>query len=360
MRKSDYPKVIRRGVAVMVILSLLLLLLGAFAPAAMAADWPNCDWGCTANDTDVTRVWLGNCTTQANLSSCTAGTPVEACIFADFHNTASSDRYQAFVLFDLYINYVYDSSIEKCVVDRIPSGESSYNVYTLNWTCGDRVELRNFVLTWTPKNCTCNDTPNCTGKCGHPPSKCYAANITVEAPLVANFTFDNVCFCTYTTFTDKTTGGKKPYTYDWDFDDGNSSNAQNPTHHYGKNGTYNVTLTVTDSNTTPNTDSQSYNVTVYALPSCNITALDAVCELSASNNASTNAGYANYSWALSAGTITAGQYTDAITWTAPGSTASPVNISVTVIDVNNCTNTCYKNVTVYALPSCAITALDAV
>ena len=34
MRKSDYPKVLRRGVAVMVIL-LLLLLSGAFAPVAI-------------------------------------------------------------------------------------------------------------------------------------------------------------------------------------------------------------------------------------------------------------------------------------------------------------------------------------
>ncbi|NOR79102.1 MAG: PKD domain-containing protein, partial [Methanophagales archaeon] len=286
MMKSDYPKVLRRGVAGMIILLLLLLLLGAFAPAAMAADvWPDCNWGCTASDTDVTRVWLGNCTTGADLGPCNPGDPVETCIWANFDNTATADRYQAFVLFDLYINYVYTSTIEKCVVDKIPSGDSSYNVYTLNWTCGDRVELRNFTLTWTTQNkpCTCNESACCTGggcDCQHQKSKCYAGNITVEAPLVANFTFDNVCFCTYTTFTDKTTGGKKPYTYDWDFDDGNSSTAPNPTHHYGKNGTYNVTLTVTDSNTTPNTDSQSYNVTVYALPSCNITAPEAVCELS--------------------------------------------------------------------------------
>jgi predicted PurR-regulated permease PerM len=41
MRKSDYPKVLRRGVAVMVILLLLLLLLfGAFAPVAMAQATP--------------------------------------------------------------------------------------------------------------------------------------------------------------------------------------------------------------------------------------------------------------------------------------------------------------------------------
>jgi hypothetical protein len=52
MRKSDYPKVLRRGVAVMVILLLLLLLLfGAFAPVAVThislpAWWKGCPRGC--------------------------------------------------------------------------------------------------------------------------------------------------------------------------------------------------------------------------------------------------------------------------------------------------------------------------
>jgi PKD repeat protein len=178
----------------------------------------------------------------------------------------------------------------------------------------------------------------------------------VEAPLVANFTFDNVCFCTNTTFTDKTTGGQGSYTYDWDFDDGNSSNAQNPTHHYGKNGTYNVTLTVNDSDTPQNTDSQSYDVEVYALPSCGITALDEVCEYSEGNSASTTVGYSSYTWTLSDGTITAGHGTNSITWTAPSHTASPVNISVTVTDANDCTNTCYKDVTANEGPTANFSA----
>ncbi len=34
--------------------------------------------------------------------------------------------------------------------------------------------------------------------------------------------------------------------WNWDFDDGDSSTAQNPTHEYAKSGDYDVTLTVTD------------------------------------------------------------------------------------------------------------------
>ena len=41
-------------------------------------------------------------------------------------------------------------------------------------------------------------------------------------------------------------GGCSPYSYSWNFGDGNSSTDQNPTHVYTSVGTYDVTLTVTD------------------------------------------------------------------------------------------------------------------
>ena len=42
------------------------------------------------------------------------------------------------------------------------------------------------------------------------------------------------------------TGGVPPYTWLWDFGDGATSNEQNPTHTYGEEGNYTVTLTVID------------------------------------------------------------------------------------------------------------------
>ena len=42
-------------------------------------------------------------------------------------------------------------------------------------------------------------------------------------------------------------GGLPPYTWQWDFGDGTTSNEQNPTHAYGEEGNYTVTLTVIDS-----------------------------------------------------------------------------------------------------------------
>jgi hypothetical protein len=295
MRKSAYPKVLRRGVAGLVILLLLLLLLGAFAPAAMAADdWPNCDWiqdtscdeafpekKCVSQDGEITKAWLGNCTTDAELEPCTLGTSVEACVWIEFG--PGPKRYQIYSFFDLYIGGNYEGKKCNCN-DSLPQQTgATLNVYgPFQWECGQEVELKNILVTWSvDKDCNCSDPACCDKKvceCDHLHPKCwYGGNITLRAPLVANFTFDNVCFCTNTTFTDNTTGGKKPYSYDWDFDDGNSSNAQNPTHHYGKNGTYNVTLTVTDGDTPQNTSSQSYDVTVYQNPTADAGPDKSIC-----------------------------------------------------------------------------------
>ena len=49
------------------------------------------------------------------------------------------------------------------------------------------------------------------------------------------------------TFTATVTGGTPPYTYQWNFGDGGQSATPNPTHTYPANGTYGVSLTVTDS-----------------------------------------------------------------------------------------------------------------
>ncbi len=73
---------------------------------------------------------------------------------------------------------------------------------------------------------------------------------TVDFNIVlpeADFTSTIVCEGNPTVFTDLSTAGSGNITaWDWDFDDGNSSNAQNPTHTYLTPGTYNATLTITN------------------------------------------------------------------------------------------------------------------
>ncbi len=47
-------------------------------------------------------------------------------------------------------------------------------------------------------------------------------------------------------FSPQVSGGFSPYSYAWDFGDGNTSKEEQPSHTYDKTGTYKVSLTVTD------------------------------------------------------------------------------------------------------------------
>lgn len=72
---------------------------------------------------------------------------------------------------------------------------------------------------------------------------------TVDFSVVlpaADFSAPTVCEGIQTVFTDLSTAGTGNITaWDWDFDDGNSSTIQSPTHTYAAPGIYNATLTIT-------------------------------------------------------------------------------------------------------------------
>jgi len=82
-------------------------------------------------------------------------------------------------------------------------------------------------------------------------------------PPTASFTFS--CTDLNCAFTDNSTDpdvGDSVVFWDWDFGDGGTSTSQNPAHAYIGDGTYSVTLTVTDGNSA--SDSVSQDVTVSA------------------------------------------------------------------------------------------------
>ena len=116
------------------------------------------------------------------------------------------------------------------------------------WNCGDEVLLKRLVLSWeTAKGTGCDDGNR---KCGNRNSQCYGDSGTdylVETPLAPSFLFDSMaCSAGSLYFSDRTSGGLKPYLHYWDYGDGTYSSEQNPSHRYAKTGNYMVTLFITD------------------------------------------------------------------------------------------------------------------
>jgi gliding motility-associated-like protein len=91
--------------------------------------------------------------------------------------------------------------------------------------------------------------------------------ITVKATPVATFTFNSSsCTSTSVSFTNTSTTTGAAGTYLWTFGDGNTSTLENPTNLYAINGTFNVTLKVTNAATGCSNTSAISKITVGSLP----------------------------------------------------------------------------------------------
>ncbi|GAB2729322.1 collagenase [Kitasatospora kifunensis] len=162
-------------------------------------------------------------------------------------------------------------------------------------------------------------------------------------------------------FTDHSTesGSGSITGWSWNFGDGASATTQNPSHTYAAGGTYNVTLTVTDSN--GKTSSTSQPVTVSGVSPCtaaNPQQLDQNCSRA---NQSATAGNLDYLWiylpagtttlnvTTSGGTGTAYLYYDPTTWaTNTNYTAESTNPGTAQsLTVTN-TSAGYRYVSLYA------------
>jgi len=347
-----------------VVISLLLsvlsgTLLGLLVSAAPPDAWPNCNWNCTANDLQITRLWLsGDNTTGNPLPPCNTGDLVTAYIWAEIDNGTGTDRYAAWLIFDLYIGGVQSGPrVVECVADTILSGTTMLPISDqINWTCGQEVELKGPsvpgegpVISWSTNVESCLDTPKCASRT----AQCFGTiPLIVAVPLAVGFTSDSPqCYCTNINFTDTTKGGVEPYTYSWDFGDGSDpSTEQNPSHHYAEAGTYNVTLTVTDCDTPPNSDSETKPVTVYPSPSVTLSGTASFCEGGSTTiTANVSGGTPPYSYDWSASTAPGSASDGTYTATDTGT------VVVTVTDANLCTDSDSVAVTENPAPTVNIT-----
>src|SRR5437762_2363822 len=168
--------------------------------------------------------------------------------------TFTTQRSALFVVFDEGNGYcpLNQSTTEDCVyaVWAGPLAKANYGTTNLynhySW-------LRTVEVNWNLQALTSNDA-NAT-----PMAEFFTAN-----PLSASFTYSpsNPAPVLAVTFTASATGGTQPYSYNWDFGDGFTSNGQSVSHSYLLPGTYTVTLTVNDANGATVSTSQTVTVSI--------------------------------------------------------------------------------------------------
>ncbi len=165
--------------------------------------------------------------------------------------------------------------------------------------------------------------------------------ITVFAPPENEFTVDDTAGCVpfTTSFTDQSSPGDGSLTdWEWDFGDGTSSSAQDPTHTYTSPGTYNVTLFTTDDNGCRDSEVKNNYITVDPLPDASFMASDTVaCDtpftVNFTNNSTGNG--LSYEWFFDDGSSVSTASDPTHTFT----TLDSFQVALVVTNNSGCTDT---------------------
>ncbi len=339
--KSVWARTASRTLRVLALVGLLAQMLTGLVSAASGV-WPDCTWGCTANDVTISRFWLGDSAGNPLPTGCTPGEPVTAYLWATRTSTQNAQRYASALVADWSLDDVPQSQLVECLEPGVIDGAGTADVMVgqVTWICGAEMSIDSAVVAWTTdKNAVCDPA---AGTCGdYIRSKCaYLGAIIVEAPLVADFSAAPVCLGATTAFSDETTGGRLPYTYAWVFGDGSTSTMANPTHTYAAAGTYTAILTVTDARVPAVVDSQTHTVTVNPNPVAAIAPTTAVLTCANPTALLTASGGGTYLWST-------GATTQSITVSAAGT------YTVTVTNASGCTDTATAVVTENKVPPVA-------
>ena len=265
---------------------LLVILISIIAllaiPSALGAVSPfplDCSYQCSGKDVDVTGAQIsdqnGN---ELPCRFCEPGNPASAYLALTVFNHAAADRYNIYIIYTPSLGGVDQPRTFSCLAASIGGGQTVKAKIPISWTCGQSVDLKNIILTWSTlaSENTCDIAKNC-----HPPGQSWCTPLmSVKTPLVAAFTSNSpqcICvpqICQPIQFTSQITGGLGSYTYLWDFGDSTTSTQQNPAKQYSAPGVYQVTVTASDGKCS---DSHSGQVTIYPAPIASFSSPPGIC-----------------------------------------------------------------------------------
>ncbi len=219
-----------------------------------------------------------------------------------------------------------------------PAGFTNYL-----WSNGDTtqsVTLQNPPPNQAPWTVTLTSETGCTAT--------LSANIHPIVPI-AHFGYSNLCNKAVQ-FLDSTAIPNSYASYwSWDFGDGQSSNAQNPTHQYQQSGTYNVTLIA--QNLAGCGDTVTLPITVAPDIQADFV-VDSLCGLSKQFTDSTSisgpGSVAQWFWDFGDGNTSTLQ-NPVHMYTSPGT----YNVILRVTDGFGCSDSIFRQILVYAIPNAA-------
>jgi PKD repeat protein len=147
-------------------------------------------------------------TTSSKPTANFSAVPLNTCAFQEVHFT---DLSTGATYWEWHFGDGTKSNDQNAVHKYTDTGSFTVGLIVHNGGCADSVTMRNYIYI-------------------SPPVAAFATSVDCNDKM-------------FRSFTDKSIGAG---TWNWNFGDGTSSTAQNPTHTYAKNGIYNITLMVSN------------------------------------------------------------------------------------------------------------------
>lgn len=176
---------------------------------------------------------------------------------------------------------------------------------------------------------------------------------TVESYPIANVDFSAtpLCLGNPTDFTDQTVvpNGGTVNTWNWNFDDGNTSTQQNSENTYPNPGIYNVSLSVTTDNGC--TSSTSIPVEIYGLPVADFAVNNDCVDQALTFNNTSQGNASNFEWDFGDGSALNNQENPSHQYNAPGE----YDVTFIISTDDGCADTIELPATAYSMPTADFT-----